>query len=44
VTIITEEESIGNRAYNSLQVSLIQRATHGFFFGGNYVVCCGRSC
>ena len=37
VTTITEEESIGNSAYNSLQVSFVQRANHGLFFGGNYV-------
>jgi Carboxypeptidase regulatory-like domain len=37
VTTITEEESIGNSAYNSLQVSFVQRATRGLFFGGNYV-------
>jgi hypothetical protein len=34
---ITEEESIGNGAYNSLQVSFIQRASHGLLFGANYV-------
>jgi hypothetical protein len=37
VTTISEVESIGNAAYNSLQVSLEQRLTHGVFLGGNYV-------
>jgi hypothetical protein len=34
---ISETESIGNAAYNSLQISFIQRLTHGFLFGSNYV-------
>lgn len=37
VTTISEIESIGNSAYNSLQLSFEQRLTHGLFFGGNYV-------
>jgi hypothetical protein len=37
VTTISDTESIGNAAYNSLQFSFEQRLTHGLFFGGNYV-------
>lgn len=37
VTGITQTESIGNAAYNSLQASFLQRLSHGLLFGGNYV-------